>query len=139
MLTKQDLAIEEIDLFSIFFFFFQWFDFNYMKINIDVKVICYSQEMNLSVPVSTIMSYHLKIRMKEYEYVSFELNSPFIIKVFASSKCRYCRLAWIFHSKSCNKTNYLHKRVLRKTYCDRSASFQDLLRKDNLVSIHLRN
>ena len=77
--------------------------------------------------------------MKEYEYVSLELTSPFIIKVFASSQFRYCRLALMFHSKSCNKTNYLRKRVLRKAYCDRSASFQDLLRKNNLVSIHLRN
>ena len=62
-----------------------------------------------------------------------------VIKVFALSQFRYCRLALMFHSKSCNKTNYLRKRVLRKAYCDRSASFQDLLRKNNLVSIHLRN
>ena len=35
-------------------------------------------ELVSAVAMSTIMSSHLKIKMKEYEYVSFELNSPFL-------------------------------------------------------------
>ena len=33
----------------------------------------------------------------------------------------------------------MHERVLRITFDDRSSSFEDLLKKDNLVSIHHRN
>ena len=43
----------------------------------------------------------------------------------------------MFYSKDLNKkNNYLHERALRITYGDRSYSFQDLLKKDNSVSIH---
>ena len=46
----------------------------------------------------------------------------------------------MFHSRGLkNKTNYLHERALRITCGDRLSSFQDLLGKDNSVSIHLRN
>ena len=46
----------------------------------------------------------------------------------------------MFHSRSLNnKINSLHERALRITYGDRSSSFQDLLKKDNLVSINHRN
>ena len=37
-----------------------------------------------------------------------------------------------------NKGNSLHERALRTTYGDRSSS-QDLLKKDNSVSIHHKN
>lgn len=41
----------------------------------------------------------------------------------------------MFHSRNFNdKRNYLHKRELRKTYSDKSSSFQNLLRKDETVS-----
>ena len=38
-----------------------------------------------------------------------------------------------------NKINSLHERALQITYGDRSSSFEKLLKKDNSVSIHLRN
>ena len=38
-----------------------------------------------------------------------------------------------------NKISSLHERVLRITYGDSSSSFEDLLKKDNSVSIHHRN
>ena len=46
----------------------------------------------------------------------------------------------MFHSRGLNnKINFLHERALRMTYGDRSSSFEDLLKKDNSVSIHHRN
>ena len=43
----------------------------------------------------------------------------------------------MFHSRGLNnEINSLHERALRITYGDRSASFEDLLKKDNSVSIH---
>ena len=46
----------------------------------------------------------------------------------------------MFHSRGLNnKTNSLHERALRITYGDRSSLFEDLLKKDNSISIHHRN
>ena len=46
----------------------------------------------------------------------------------------------MFHSRGLNnKMNSLHERALRITYGDRSSSFEDLLKKDDSVSIHHRN
>ena len=46
----------------------------------------------------------------------------------------------MFHSRSLNnKINSLHERTLRTTYGDRSSSFENMLKKDNSVSIHHRN
>ena len=46
----------------------------------------------------------------------------------------------MFHSRGLNnKINSLHERALRIPYGHRSSSFEDLLKKDNSVSIHHRN
>ena len=45
----------------------------------------------------------------------------------------------MFHNRGLNKVNSLHERTLSITYDDRSSSFQDLLKKDNSVSVHHRN
>ena len=46
----------------------------------------------------------------------------------------------MFHSRILNKKiNSLHERALRITCGDRSSSFENLLKKDNSVSIHHRN
>ena len=44
------------------------------------------------------------------------------------------------HSKSINKkTNNLHERALKLIYCDHSSNFQELLQRDNFVTIHQIN
>ena len=46
----------------------------------------------------------------------------------------------MFHSRGFNnKTNRIHERALRITYKGKSSTFQELLEKDNSVSIHHRN
>ena len=48
--------------------------------------------------------------------------------------------AWIFHSpKLNNKINGLHEQCLRIVYNDNSSTFEQLLIRDNSVSIHNRN
>ena len=43
----------------------------------------------------------------------------------------------MFHSRTVNnKINSIHERASRITYNDRKSSFEELLRKDNTVSIH---
>ena len=63
-----------------------------------------------------------------------------IMKAFVTYQSGYCPFVLMFHSRILNnKINSLHKRALRKTYVDKSSSFQSLLKKDNSVSIHHRN
>ena len=63
-----------------------------------------------------------------------------IIKAFIESQFGYCPLVWMFHSRSLNnKINRIHERALRITYNDKSSNFQELLDKDNSVTIHHRN
>ena len=63
-----------------------------------------------------------------------------VMKAYITSQFGYCPLVWMFHSRSLNnKISSLQERVLRITYGDRSSSFENLLKKDNSVSIHRRN
>ena len=63
-----------------------------------------------------------------------------IMKAFIESQFGYCPLAGMFHSRSLNnKINRIHERALRITYNDKSSNFQELLDKDNSVTIHHRN
>ena len=49
-------------------------------------------------------------------------------------------LVWMFHSRSLNdKINSIHERALRITYVDETSTFQQLLEKNNSVSIHHKN
>ena len=44
------------------------------------------------------------------------------------------------HSKSINKkNNNLHERALRLIYCDHWSNFQELLQRDNSVTVHQKN
>ena len=63
-----------------------------------------------------------------------------IIKAFVESQFGHCPLIWTFHSRGLNnKINCIHEKALRITYKDKSSTFQELLEKDNSVSIHHRN
>ena len=63
-----------------------------------------------------------------------------IMKSFIESQFGYCPLVWMFHSRSLNnKINRIQERALRITYNDKSSSFENLLEKDNSVTIHHRN
>ena len=57
------------------------------------------------------------------------------MKAFVESQFGYCPLIWMFHSRGL-KINRVHERALRTTYKDKSSAFQELLEKDNSISIH---
>ena len=60
-----------------------------------------------------------------------------IMKSFVTSQFSYCPLIWMFHSRRLNnKINSTQERVLRITYKDNTSTFQELLNKDNYISIH---
>ena len=59
------------------------------------------------------------------------------MKTFVISQLNYCPLVWMFHSRKLNnRINSIHERALRITYKD---SFNELLQKDNAVTIHQKN
>ena len=63
-----------------------------------------------------------------------------LMKAFIESQLGYCPLAWICCNRSCNNhINHLHERALRIVYNDNVSSFEDLLQRDQSVSIHHRN
>ena len=63
-----------------------------------------------------------------------------IMRTFIESQFNYCPLIWMFHSRTLNdKINKLHERALRLVYKDDTLTFQQLLQKDNSVTIHVRN
>ena len=62
------------------------------------------------------------------------------MKAFIESQFQYCRLVWMFHSRTLNnRINKIHERALRLVYKDDEYTFEQLLDKDNTVTIHHRN
>ena len=63
-----------------------------------------------------------------------------LISSFFNSQFSYCLLIWMFCSRmSNNKINKLQERSLRILYKDDCSNFEELLRKNNSVTIHIRN
>ena len=63
-----------------------------------------------------------------------------LMKSFIESQFAYCSLTWMFCNRELNdKINRVHGRGLRLVYKDHSSTFNELLQKDKLVTIHQRN
>ena len=63
-----------------------------------------------------------------------------LMNAFFKAQFNYCPIVWMFHSRSLNnKINRLHERCLRIIYNDKRSSFEELLIKDNSVSVHHNN
>ena len=63
-----------------------------------------------------------------------------LMKAFVSSQFSYSPLISLFHSRTINnKVNRLHYRALKFVYHDFSSTFEQLLIKDNSMSVHHRN
>ena len=63
-----------------------------------------------------------------------------IMNAFIFSQFGYYPLVWMFHSRKLrNSVNDFHERALRIVYRDYESTFQQLLKQNKSVSIHLRN
>ena len=63
-----------------------------------------------------------------------------IMKSFITSHFNYCPLIWMLHSRLLNtRINKIHERALRIVYNDNISTFDNLLEKDNSVTVHERN
>ena len=62
------------------------------------------------------------------------------MKSFITSQFAYCPLIWMFHSRPLNnKIKSINEKSLRITYQDHISTFQELLNKNNSISIYHRN
>ena len=60
-----------------------------------------------------------------------------IMRTFVQSQFNNCPLVWMFHNRTLNnKINKLHERALRIVYKNENLTFQELLEKDESVTIH---
>ena len=72
-------------------------------------------------------------------YLDFD-KKRLLLNSFFISQFNYCRLTWMCHNCTNNsKINRLYDRYLRLIYFDRKYYFEELLEKDNSVSIHYIN
>ena len=73
------------------------------------------------------------------KFLSFA-KKRILMKSFVESQFNYCPLVWMFCGrKANNRINNIHERALRLVYNDEESSFEELLIKDNSVTIHERN
>ena len=64
----------------------------------------------------------------------------YLMNAFFNSQFSYCPLVWMCYGRALNnKINRLHERCLRLIYNDKQLTFEELLEKDDSVSIHIRN
>ena len=72
-------------------------------------------------------------------YMTLE-KKKIVMNSFFNAQFNYCPLIWMLHSrKNNNKIKHLHERCLRLIYSDKKSSYENLLEKDNSVSIHHKN
>ena len=143
---------------------FDWFSDNFMKANsgkshllmsgtetthanIDGSMIKSSQkEILFDINLDSELKFEDQFRQDQL--YALARITPFIdlkqrrniMKAFFGSQFGYCPIIWMFHSRGLNnKINRIHESALRITYKDKSSIFQELLEKDNSVSIHHRN
>ena len=63
-----------------------------------------------------------------------------ILNAFFRAQFNYCPIIWMSRSRCFNKKiNRLHERCLRMIYNDKISHFEELLNKDNSVSIRHKN
>ena len=99
-------------------------------------------KLNFNEHVSNICR-KVSLKLHTLARVSHYMNREklgLILKAFIESQFGYCPLVWMFHSRACNnRINLLHERALRLVYKIPSLTFDRLLKKDNLFTIHHRN
>ena len=99
-------------------------------------------ELTFEEHVKTILkkgNQKLHALMRVSRYMSEE-KLKLLMKTFIDSQFNYCPLIWMFHSRKMHhRINKLHERALRVVYKDDNLTFEQLLEKDEAVTIHERN
>ena len=62
------------------------------------------------------------------------------MNIFFNAQFNYCSLTWMLYSRRYNNViRNLHELCLKLIYSDKNSSYEEVLTKDGLVSIHHRN
>ena len=62
------------------------------------------------------------------------------MSTFVKSQFNYCPLVWMFHGRILNnKINKLHERALGIVYSEENLTFEQLLARDDSITVHQRN
>ena len=110
--------------------------------SIDLLAIKIDSKLNFNEQVSILckkgnQQLHALARISKY---LSEHKLKIIMKTFIQSQFNYCSLAWMFHNRTLNNKIYkLHERALRFVSKNDDLTFQELLDKENSVTIHDRN
>ena len=98
-----------------------------LTFNYHVKNLCANAGRKLSALIRLCKFYTLHQR-------------KLLMKSFIDSQFAYSPMVWMFHDKGLNdRINKVHERALRIVYKDDISTFEELLFKDNSLSIHQRN
>ena len=106
-----------------------------LRVHIDYK-------LKLDTHVKTICKKaHRKLNALSRITNSMELpKRRILMNAFFKAQFNYFPVIWMNHSRGLNnKINRLHERCLRIIYNDKRSNFEELLNKDNSVSIHHHN
>ena len=81
----------------------------------------------------------LRVLARVTSYMTLEKEKT-VMNSFFNAQFNYCPLIWMLHSrKNNNKIKHLHERCLRLIFSDKKSSYENLLEKDNSVSMHHKN
>ena len=106
-----------------------------LGVTLDSKLTANEHVTNLCKKASNKL--HALARISRY--MSAE-KRKIIMKSFITSQFGYCPLVWMMHNRTLNtRINKIQERALRIVYDDRNSTFEELLHKDNSVTIHTRN
>ena len=98
-----------------------------LKFNYHISNLCVKAGRKLSALIRLYRYYNLDQRRN-------------LMKTFIESQFSYSPMAWMFHDRRINnQINKLHERALRIVYRDDTATFEELLKRDNSLRIHHRN
>ena len=100
-----------------------------LKFSNHIEDICKKATRRLSGIVQIVLS-----RIVPYINIS---RRKILMNACFRSQVNYCTLIWMCYNRSLNrKMNRSHERCLRVIYSDKKSSFDDLLDKNESVSIH---
>ena len=130
---------------------FTWFANNQMKANDDKCHLLLSspddssliQIENSTIKCSKVKKTITHRKLSALSRIANYMELPkrrILMNAFFKAQFNYCPIIWMFHSRCLNnKINRLHERCLRMIYNDKISNFEELLNKDNSVSIHHNN
>jgi len=99
-------------------------DLNFEK-HLDILCSKASQKLHALARISPYMEIHQR---------------KLIMNAFITSQFGYCPLIWMFHSRRLNtRINRIQEKSLRIVYKDNTSSFEELLIRDESITIHHRN